>query len=144
MAARASAGACGEDGQQNGAEREREVAALAFNHAGNVALRDVTHFVRHDAGELAFALCGDDGAGMDGNVAAGEREGVERVVLDGKEKEVVGARARMAHELVAETPEIIHDLRIGKISRIRPHLRHQLRAEAVFVLRRKPRIGGGA
>ena len=118
------------------AEREREVPALTFNHAGNMALRDVTHFVRHHAGELAFALCGDDGAGMDGNVAAGECEGVERVVPDGKEKEVVGARARMAHELVAEAPEIVHDLRVGKVGRIRPNLRHELRAEAVFVLRR--------
>ena len=109
-----------------------------------MALRDVTHFMRHDACEFALALSGNDGAGMDGNVAAGEREGVERVVPDGEEKEVVGARARLTHELIAETPEIIHDLRVCKVGGIRPHLSHQLRAETIFVLRREPCIGSGS
>ena len=126
LAARVAARSCGQNGQQHRTEREREVAALSFDHACDVALRDVADFVADDARELALVARGDDRGRMYGNEAAGERKRVERVVADREKEKVVGARFGVAHELIAEVVQVFRDFRIRHEGRIRANGIHEL------------------
>lgn len=63
------------------------IARLAGDLAGDVVLGDVTDFVRQYGGQFALALRGENQAGVDAHMSAGQGKGVELPGGHGKELE---------------------------------------------------------
>ena len=62
---------------------------LRGHHPRQVMLRDVRDFVRQHGGELGLVLREQDEAGVDADVAAGQRERVDRGIGNGEELELL-------------------------------------------------------
>ena len=113
----AAAGARGEHRERERGERHQQVVLLALQHARDVALRDVRDLVREHARELGLVLREQDEAGVDADVAARQRERVDRVVGHREELEVLARVARCGDEPAAELVQVVVDLGIVEVRR---------------------------
>ena len=89
-----------------------DICPSLAHHARHVVLGHVRDFVRQHRGQFRFALRGDDQSGMHADVAARQREGVERGILDQEELEILAHVLAVGHQAVAEGVEILGDFGI--------------------------------
>lgn len=68
---------------------QRRIALLIFHRAGEMPLRHVGDFVRHDRGQFALVIRVAEQGGVEDHIAAEEGEGVDLVVINQIEVERV-------------------------------------------------------
>ena len=116
-------------------------------HARDMALRDVRDLVREHARELGLVLREQDEAGVDADVAARQRERIDRGVGHREELEVLARVARGGDEPAAELVQVVDDLGIVQEGALRASLAHDRLAELALLrgreihLRRIAEIG---
>ena len=105
----------------DGAEQDRRedrgrgghgLLALGADLAGDVVLRDVRDFVRHDARQLRLGGGRQHQALVQEHEAAGHGEGVDRGVLDDEELEVPPAVGALRGEPLPDRLQVLADLRV--------------------------------
>ena len=115
----------------------RLARALGLDPARDVALRDVRDLVCEDAGQFAFVARLEQQPRVHADEAAGQREGVDRLVADHEEVERAAAVLRLARELEAERLDVFAHLRVLEQRAGFAHLAHDHAPEPVFVLDRQ-------
>ena len=111
--------------------------------AHQMPLGDVRGFVRHDAGEFIFVARREDQAAVDGDEAAGHREGIDDGIAHHEVIELVLAFLGMAREAVADLLNVIADLGIFEDDAGLAHLAEPHRARPDTPPRAKPRRSRG-
>ena len=128
-------------------QRQQHRVLLVGDHARHVPLRDVRDFVREHACELRLVLREQDETGVDADVAAGQRKGVDLRVGHREELEVLLGVVRRRHEPVPELVQVVVDLRVLQIAALRADLADDRLADLAFLrgrerdLRRVAEIG---
>lgn len=97
-----------------------------------MTLADVPDFVSDHAGQFTFALRGDDQSGVHGDKAAGNRKGIEGMVNERIEKEIVCVRIRDTDKLIAQSIEVLERFRVIEIAGIASNLAHHPLAQGLL------------
>jgi hypothetical protein len=108
--------------------------ALPGEEARLVLLEHVPDFVRHDARKLGFRLGEEDEARVHADVAADHREGVDRLVADHEEIDVLMGRVGSGEEPLAQGIDVVEDLRVFDVVLVDAHLAHDAIADRLFLL----------
>ena len=103
-----------------------------LQHAGNVMLGDVAHFVAHHAGQLGFTAGGGQQAGMHADVPARQGEGVDAGVADDEEFEGLAACRRRAGEAAAEAVDEVGEFGIVVDAAVGAQFAHDRVAQFAF------------
>ena len=128
------------NGQRERRQRVQQRALLARERARHVVLRHVRDFVRQHRRELGLALRQQDETGVDADVAARQREGVDRGIADGEELEVLTTLGHRGDEPMAELVQIVVDLRVVEIAARTANLPDDGLAEPAFLPGREHRL----
>ena len=123
----------GEDGERQGRQRSPLRAALPVQHARLVALQHVRGLVREHARQLGFALREQDERGVHADVPAGEREGVDRIVLH---HEVVDLARRFVgdrQQARAERGDVVCDFGVVEVGGIDTNVPHDAVADCALL-----------
>ena len=75
-------------------------------------LRNVGYFVCNDAREFVFASRGFEQARVHADVAAGQGEGINSLIIDGEERETVVAVVGLRDDAAADLVDVLGDQRI--------------------------------
>ncbi len=126
----------GKNGHCKCSQRGQRIVALAIDHARVVMLGDVRDFVAQHGGKLGFILGKQDQPGIDTDETAGQRKGVDRIIIDGKKLKRISRLGTVRHEAPAETVEVVGYFRIIKVFIAGPDLEHALFADLTLDLRR--------
>src|SRR5579862_2891571 len=100
------------DRPDQGCDRGQALLRLIRDHARDVVLGDVRGLVRHHAGELRLRGGCENQPAIDEYEAAGHRERVDGLVLDGEIVEVLPTHRALGGEALADPVDVFVDLRI--------------------------------
>ena len=139
-AARASR-ARGQHGEGEPRERHQHGALLIVDHPRHVPLRDVRHLVGEHARELGLVLREEDETGVDTDVAAREGEGVDGVVGNREELEVLLGIAGGHDQAKSELVQVVVDLRVLQVPPLGADLAHHGLADLALLGRREGGLG---
>ena len=91
---------------------QRRIALLIFHRAGEMPLRHVGDFVRHDRGQFALVIRVAEQGGVEDHIAAEEGEGVDLVVINQIEVERGTHRVGVSHQTHTQPVDILHQQRV--------------------------------
>ncbi len=111
-----------QDGGQHRGRGNQAGMPLVDDAADQMPLGDVRGFVRHDAGEFVFVARRQDQAAVDGDEAAGHREGVDDGIAHDEVIELMLAFLGVAREAVADFLDVVADLGIFEDQPLCAHL----------------------
>ena len=134
-------GAGGENGDCDGGHRGQRIDFLVGHHARQMVLGDVGNFMCQHRGELGFALGKDDQASIDPDKTARQREGIDVVVVDGEEFELLAGVVAVGCQPVTQAVEIVVDLTVTQVVFVGAYPQHALFADLALLLRRKCCLG---
>ena len=115
-----AAAARSNDRSEHAGQHDQAALALLLHELGDVALRDVGDLVRQHRGHFRLALGGGDETGVQADVAAGQREGVDHRVADDEEIEAARALAGARHQALADGVDVGLDLGVVEIAPAAP------------------------
>ena len=132
---RRRAGTRGGDRERQRGEHVEELVLFLRGGARHVALRDVRDFVREHRRQFGFGLRQQDEARVDADIAARQRERVDRGVGHREELELLPALRNRRDQPVTELVQIVVDLRVFEVGAARADLPHDHLADLVFLRR---------